>query len=241
MRDVFTVVLVAWSLRTSAQRPEVLPVLASHPVAVAEPSDLAWMPGSADRLFVVSDNGFVAVVDTLGRQLRRSPLLAFDLEACALHDRWWVVVDEGARHLRWLDTVDLRPQRTLTVPYAGGRNKGVESIVWLPDRQRWLLVTERDPVLAFELDADGRVVNETALEPGVRDIASATWADGTLWLLSDMDRQVMRCTPGTFTVDRRYTIPVINPEGFVIGPGGRLWVVSDDRQRLYRFQLPAAP
>lgn len=238
-RALLTTVLILPWIPAWSQRPVELPILASRPLAVAEPSDLAAIPGSGDRFFVVSDNGLVAVVDTLGHQLRRSPRFAFDLEACALHNGRWVVVDEGARQLRWLDTAGFRPLRTLTVPYGGGRNKGVESIAWLPDRGHWLLVTERDPIIALELDTAARVVNETTLQPGVRDISSATWHDGALWLLSDMDRQVMRCDPNTFAVTQRYTIPVINPEGFVIADGGRLWVVSDDRQRLYRFQLPA--
>lgn len=212
---------------------------ASVPVAVQEPSDLVLIPGSVPpRFLVVSDNGYVAEILVDGTLVRRSEELAFDLEGALLHNGELMVVDERTRRVLWLDTATFQVNKRLSFPYGGGRNKGYEAMVWNPVKQRFLLITERDPVLIVELDTAFRVVNEVDFDRTVRDISSATWHDGHPWLLSDMDMQVMKCDPLTYKVLERYAVPIINPEGFAFDGNGNLYVLSDDRQRLYTFPFP---
>lgn len=227
------------ALQLSAQRTPPLERLAQVNVQVQEPSDMAiaHMDGPA-RFFVVSDNGWVALMDAEGRILRRSGEVAYDLEGALLHAGELMVVDERSRRVIWLDTATFQVKRRLTIPYAGGRNKGYEALVWHPLKQRFLLVTERDPVTIFELDSEMRVVNEMEFDRSIRDVSSGAWHEGALWLLSDMDRLLLRCDPVDYTILDRWTVPIINPEGMAFGRDGHIYIVSDDRQRLYTFRIP---
>lgn len=205
-------------------------------VQMPEPSDIAAIPGT-DRFYCVSDNGHAMELGADGKVLREARDVAYDLEGILLKDDTLIAVDERSRAIIWLTAGDLKPVRRLTVPYHGGRNRGYEAIVWNPVKQRYLLITERDPVRIIELDAAMRVVNEVPFSGGVRDISSAVWHDGQLWLLSDMDMQVLQCDPSDYRVRARWEVPVINPEGIAFS-NGRLMILSDDRQRLYTFHLP---
>lgn len=221
-----------------AQRPTRLERLAAFTVKVAEPSDLARVPGT-DRFFLVSDNGFVAEIDAAGNLVRRSAEVATDLEGMLVHEGTLLLMDEMHRQLLWVNTPDLAVERRMTFPYAGGRNKGYEAIAFNEAKQRLLLITERDPVLIHELDAEYRVINEVRFDPSVRDISSAQWHNDHLWLLSNMDMLFIECDPHTYAIERRFLLDIINPEGFAIDADGTVHVVSDDRQRMYRFKLPA--
>ena len=223
-----------------AQRPPVLAIISSVTVEVPEPSDLCLIHGGASRtFFIASDNGFLVSIDTKGKLLKRSSDVGIDLEACMLHDGTLIAVDETQRRVIWCDTATLAVERSLTVPYSGGRNKGYESVAWNGANDRMVLITERDPVLIRELDSDMRITNEVMFDRSVRDISSALFHDGWMWLLSDEDRRLMRCDPRTYAILDSWTLPIINPEGFAFGDDGMLWVVSDDRQRLYSFRFPA--
>lgn len=227
------------AMEVHAQRHPVLKPIEEVQVSFPEPSDMVIIPGSVPpRFFVVSDNGHVAEIRHDGSVKRRVDDLAFDLEGALLHEGRLMVVDERSRRILWLDTADLKVVRRLTLPYAGGRNKGYEGLAWNPLKQRFLLITERDPVHILELNAELQVVNEVDFDRSIRDVSSATWYDGHLWLLSDMDRSVMKCDPLHYSVIQQWTIPVINPEGMAFGADGRTYIVSDDRQRLYTFALP---
>ncbi len=218
------------------QRPVTLKHTSHVNVAVNEPSDLVQIPGTVPpRFYVVSDNGYVAEMHADGSIKRRTEGIAFDLEGALFHEGELMVVDERARRILWLDTTDLSVKRRLTYPYGGGRNKGYEALVWNAAKERFVLLTERDPVYIVELDREYRVVNELDFDRSIRDISSATWHDGHLWLLSDMDRMVMKCDPLTYRILDSWVVPVINPEGFAFDGQGKLYILSDDRQRLYTF------
>ncbi len=220
----------------AAQRPERLQPAGWVTVRVPEPSDLAAIPGT-DRFYCVSDNGHVMEIGPDGGVLREARNIAYDLEGALLKDDTLLVVDERSRCIIWITPADLQPVRRLTIPYLGGRNRGYEAIAWNPLKQRYLLITERDPVRIIELDAAMRVVNEVPLHGLARDISSATWHEGHLWLLSDMDMLVLKCDPADYSVKARWEVPVINPEGIAFS-NDRLMILSDDRQRLYSFNLP---
>ncbi|MFZ1692095.1 MAG: SdiA-regulated domain-containing protein, partial [Flavobacteriales bacterium] len=220
----------------NAQKAERLKPTSWLNVKVPEPSDIAAIPGT-NRFYCVSDNGHVMEIGADGRVIREARNIAYDLEGLLLQDDTLIVVDERSRNLIWLTTADLKPVRRLTIPYHGGRNRGYEAIVWNPVKQRYLLITERDPVRIIELDVQMRVVNEVPFDAGVRDISSAVWHDEQLWLLSDMDMHVLRCDPMSYAINARWSVPVINPEGMAIS-NGKLHVLSDDRQRLYTYELP---
>jgi uncharacterized protein YjiK len=82
------------------------------------------------------------------------------------------------------------------------------------------------------------VVNEVPFDRSVRDVSAGAFHEGHLWLLSDMDMELMKCDPADYRILERYGVPVLNPEGFAFGSDGLLYVISDDRERLYTFRMP---
>lgn len=204
-----------------------------HSMEVNEPSDLIYHPPSAHFL-VVSDNGYLAEVDAEGRLIRRSEQVGYDLEAICLVDGQLMIADELSRMFMRF-TVDFERLDQREIPYQGGRNKAFEALAYLPDEQVFLALTERDPIWVFVLDMHLRILDRFELPLSARDISSARWYRGALWLLSDEDRTLFRCTYPDFRVSDSYLLPIVNPEGFAFDGSGRLVVCSDDLERLYTF------
>jgi uncharacterized protein YjiK len=208
--------------------------LKSFHTEVKEPSDIALHP-TKDTYFVVSDNGFLHEVDSLGKILRTADFEGFDTEGVWAKDGFVYVVEEMVRKIRVFAIDDLTLVRTVTVPYQGGRNKAYEAITFNPVRNRFILITEKDPVYLFELDENLTVQNEIELKKIARDISAATFHNGFLWLLSDEDREIIQMNPQTYEVIQRWVIPVNNPEGIVFNRKGELIIVSDDMEKFYFF------
>lgn len=206
-------------------------------VAVKEPSDLCFHPSGAS-LFMVSDNGFLYETDLSGRILRQADYEGYDCEGVWADEAYVYVVEERTRKIRLFDLDSLRNVRTVHVPYGGGRNKGYEAFCANPAKGGFVLLTEKDPIYLFELDAELRLVNEVTLDGIAADISAATWHDDHLWLLSDEDMQVLKLDPLTYQVLSRWYVPIINPEGLAFSDRGEILVLSDDMQRLYFFDHP---
>lgn len=236
MRILLASCALAAAALLHAQNTETLPIRSWRNVEVAEPSDVAI--ASATTFYTVSDQGRVATIDSSGHLLRLSGEVGYDLEGCLYQGGRLYVADERARRILELDPNDLTVKRRLTFPYGGGRNKGYEAIGWNERKQVFTLITERDPVTVYEVDTAWRIVNEVPFDRSVRDLSGCSWYNGSMWMLSDMDRELLRCDPVDYHILQRYSIPVINPEGLSIAADGTAWVMSDDRQRLYTFQLP---
>jgi uncharacterized protein YjiK len=131
--------------------------------------------------------------------------------------------------------------RIVTIPYAGGRNKGYEALTFNKSKNRWALIVERDPIILFELDADFKITNQVDLSLIARDISAASYHNDSLWLLSDEDMMLLQLNPMTYEVLHQWKLPVINPEGFAFDQDGKLLITCDDMQRLYYFNNPEKP
>ena len=146
------------------------------------------------------------------------------------------MVEERTRNLVLFDQASLKPVRTLNYPYSGGRNKGYEAFAFNPETEKFILITEREPVIVFELDLNLKIFNSFEFQYR-GDISSASWHEGKLWLLSDENMELLRINPADFAIEHIFELPVINPEGFQIMPDGKLIVLSDDMQRAYYFDF----
>lgn len=221
-----------------AQRIQHLAISGSAPVEVLEPSDLTMLPDDTMHFFVASDHGTIEMIDRAGRIVRSTGPIGYDFEACTVHDGRLLVADERTRRVCVIDPATMKVLRQVALPYSGGRNKGYEAMAWNSIKKCYVLLTERDPVTIFELDTALHVVNEAVFDRSVRDVSAAAWSDDALWLLSDMDRLLLRCDPIDYHIITRYDVPIINPEGLTIDAHRLAWVISDDRQRLYSLPLP---
>jgi len=227
--------LVAHSIFAQSEKPIKLKHQGYIPIQVAEPSDICMHP-NGHSYFVISDNGFLYEMDTLGRIIRKADYKGYDTEAVFVYQQNIYVVEEMSRKIRVFDIDSLILKRTVKINYEGGRNKSYEAFAFNEARQRFVLITEKDPIYLFELDKDLNVVNEISLDKIAGDISAATWHNGSLWLLSDDDMQVIQLNPDNYKIIKRFVLPIINPEGITFNSRGEMIIVSDDLQRLYKFE-----
>ncbi len=206
-------------------------------VAVAEPSDMCLTP-SGEHFYIVSDNGFLVKTNLDFQQIQKAEKELYDPEAVFCDSAFIYVVEERSRNLILFDHISLKPIRTLHFPYSGGRNKGYEAFTYNLEKQTFILITEREPIIVFELDKTFKVFNQFEFDYR-GDISSASWYKGKLWLLSDENMELLRINTDDYSIEHVYELPVINPEGFQIMPDGRLIVLSDDMQRAYYFDFKA--
>jgi len=201
---------------------------------IGEPSGICITDNK--QYFVVSDDGYFYEIDTNGKVLR-SEMLGMDLEdACAVGNNLYVM-DESLRRVYVLDAQTWKLKATHTINYNGGRNLGFESITYIPEKKHFIIITEKQPILLMETDENFNVLNEVEIKD-ISDISSATYYNQKLWLLSDEDHTVFKVSPDDFSVEKKWNIPIYNPEGICFDNDGTMRIVSDDCQRLYIFPNP---
>ncbi|MFN4300006.1 MAG: SdiA-regulated domain-containing protein [Thermaurantimonas sp.] len=217
------------------KRTKIAPYM-SHYIEVSEPSGLVYYSNN-NSLFIVSDDGDLFETTLDGKILRKAPYEGVDFEAVTVVNDLIYVVEERHRNVLVFDPKDLKLLRTYHIPYSGGRNKGFESIAYIPDSRKFILVTEKDPVYIVELDTAFRQLNIQRFE-AARDISSATYFEGFLYLLSDEDRTIFQLSPKDYSIIQAWRVPIINPEGIMFLPDRSLRIISDDREKLYYFKNP---
>lgn len=235
MRTLTILFSLFMAVVASAQqiKPEKIRPSASFNFEIREPSDIVFNPLKG-TLFVVSDNGYLAETTLEGKRIRASEEIGYDIEGVTLRGNDIVLVDEFTRVIGVYDR-DFNRLRNVRVNYSGGRNSAFEAITWIPEHRTFVTLTEKNPIWVFVLNEDFVIQDEFELPIGVRDISAATWHQGHIWLLSDDDRTVFKCTYPRFDVVRAWRLPIINPEGLTFDSKGNLLVCSDDRERLYVF------
>lgn len=231
---LFTILALA-GLTAFTPVPKIKPVKVQA-VKVNEPSDICLAPGG-NSLYMVSDNGVLYETALDGKIMREAKFTGYDFEAVHSDNEYVYVADEMTRTIHLYDHKNLQLQRSIRVPYHGGRNHGYESITYNKKKNALILITEDNPIWIFELDNDFKVKNEVKFK-GARDISAATWYNDHLWFLSDEDRTVFKINPDTYEIEAAWVIPVLNPEGITFDQNGQLIIVSDDLSKLYYFNNP---
>ncbi len=203
---------------------------------IIEPSDICLHPDGASML-IVSDKGSLFHTDENGAVLMRAPFQRGDFEGVYVHAGKIYVADESNRLVHRFDPDGLVLEQTFSVPYEGKRNSGYESLVFNQVREVFLLITEKNPVIVFELDDAFQVKAAIPLDVA-SDISAATWHEGALWLVSDEERAVLKLAPDRYEVLGRWSIPAVKkPEGIVFA-GDSMLVVCDKEHLLYFFAAP---
>ena len=213
----------------SVVKPELLKAFS---IKIPEPSDISVSP-EGNSLFIVSDDGGLYETDLEGKIIRSTKAGLVDAEGVYADENSVYVVEERNRFIKTFSRKDFTLQRTTNIPYEGGRNRGFEGITKSPDGS-WLLFTEKDPVWMFTLDEKMHEINRMKWElPG--DVSAAVWFKNSLWLLSDERAEVWQTDWKTGTILKRFKIPVLNPEGLAFSKDGKMYILSDDGQKLYVF------
>jgi len=203
-------------------------------IPVAEPSGICVT--ASGHYFVVSDNGVFCEIDKDGKLLR-SEKLGMDLEDVCSVGTDLYIMDESARLIYVLDEQTWKQKAIHSLNYNGGRNKGFESITYIPEKKHFIVITEKMPLIIVETDENFNALNQVELK-GISDMSSATYYNHKLWLLSDEDHTVFKVNPDDFSIEKKWNIPIYNPEGICFDTDGTMRIVSDDCRRLYIFPNP---
>ena len=228
------------AINSMAQEPVKLKTIKWISTEIPEPSDICYH-ASTNTFYVVSDNGILFETDANGKIIRQTKQANTDFEAVYADDQFIYAVDETHRDIYAYNTSDLKKVHIANVPYSGGRNKGFEAFTFNKSKNNFVIITERDPIMLYELDTNFKISNQIDLSNIARDIASACYHDSALWLLSDEDMMLIKLNPLTYEVLQKWSLPVINPEGFAFDKDGNVIIASDDMQRIYYFNNPEKP
>jgi uncharacterized protein YjiK len=233
----YTLFLALLSLSISAQKTTKLKANKWIATAISEPSDICYNANS-DTFFVVSDDGLLCETDLTGKIIQHVEENDADFEAVYADEYNVYAVNERHRKICVYSRSTLQKNKTIIVPFGGGRNRGYEALTFNKDKNTFILVVEKDPITLLELDVHFSIINEINLSKIARDIAAATFHNGFLWLLSDEDRVVLKLNATTYQVLEKWKLPVINPEGLTFDKDGNLVITCDDMQRIYYFNNP---
>lgn len=224
--------LLLFSSFTTKQRP-LLKAQTFKNIKVPEPSDIAF-DESGSFLYIVSDNGILFECAPNGDILRKAAFTGMDFEGVEVVGDYVYVADESLRQIHKFRKKTLEKIASYYVPYSGGRNKGYESLAYNQTTKRFIVITEKDPIIIKQLNEDMIPVGEQIFKAS-RDISGARWYKGFMYLLSDEDRTIFKCDPETFEIIDSWKINVLNPEGIAFDKEGKLIIGADDLQRLYFF------
>ncbi|NDC40264.1 MAG: hypothetical protein EBZ77_01750 [Chitinophagia bacterium] len=203
---------------------------------IPEPSDIIY-DAPTNHLFIVSDHGLLFECDTTGKVLREAAEKGLDFEGIEIRDSIIYVADETPRKVYQYRKSDLSLIRVVNLNWGGAMNKAYESLAWNEARKCYIMVAEQ-PAVIVEYSEAFQELNRHHFTL-TRDISSARWYNGYMYLLSDLNHEVIKVDPNTYQPLAYYTINVLNPEGLAFFPDGRLIITSDNEQRIYLYnQLP---
>lgn len=202
-------------------------------IKVSEPSDIV-IDNNTKEFYIPSDNGIIYKCDSLGVIIQQAENQGWDFEGVELKDNSVFVMDESARKVYKYAKTDLKLENVYSVPYNGGRNEGFESLCYNYTKKCFVLITEKNPITIYEYDEKFQLLNQIKFAE-TRDVSSARWFDGNIYLLSDEDRCIVKCDAENYFIKNKYIINVINPEGLTFNKSGIPIVAGDDIQQLYYF------
>lgn len=229
--------ITLFSLSINAQKAGKLKPTKSVSVKIPEPSDICY-DSKTDTFFIVSDTGILYETDKDCKVLKKQKQKGTDFEAVYSDGSFVYAVDESNRTVYKYDIKTFKLIKSIVIPYDGARNKGYEAFDFNKTTNKYALLTESNPIVLFELDTDFKITNQTDLSSIASDISSARFYDGFLWLLSDEDMMLLKLNPLTYEVIKKWSLPVINPEGLAFDKDGNILISCDDMQRVYYFNNP---
>lgn len=207
-------------------------------VTIPEPSDIATT--SIGSHWIVSDRGALFLQDSSGK-VTQFPIEGNDFEGVCLHNNKLYCVEESIRKVLVYNPNTKVTEQSFEVPYAGGRNSGYESIAFDEQRQEWLLITEKNPVIIKRFNTFFQPISEQIIQIA-SDISSAVFYKNRLFLLSDQESKVMEVDPISYQLKSTFRIKALNPEGLSFSEDfTRMYILSDEEGKLYTFSNPFKP
>ena len=199
-----------------------------------EPSDITF-DVSDNSFYCVSDEGKIYQYSMSGKTLRSFKLDLRDMESVYVNENNLYVIDERTRQILTIEKKSLSEKNRKIIPYLGGANKAFEGITFNPKTQEWLIITEKSPVLIYELDFDFNIQNIIHEPHDLAEVSGVTYYNDHLWFIGDEDRTLSKVNPDTYKVIKKWTIEIPTPEGIVFA-NDTLFLVSDNFNMMYKME-----
>jgi len=215
--------------------------VAHYAVAIPEPSDLCFdLTGTF--LWTVSDNTRKVYSIELNGDVRDTLTYeGTDPEGVTIDpaDGSLYIAEEIDRELIQMDTSGTVLGTISPVGIGGEANSGFEGVVYVPENEHFYALLEKNPPMLLEIDREGTVVAHKEITFAA-DLSGITWDPvlNRLIICSDQDASVT-WTDMSGNAIATYAIDVVKAEGLALDrDAGLLYVVSDDQELLYVFQVP---
>jgi len=223
MRNCWILALVLMVQQVIAQTE----VIRKSAMSVAEPSDISRWPGKENYL-VLADKAFLYEYAVDGTQIKRHAFESLDLEAITCSDKYCYVSEETLQRIHVLDVATLEEIHAVQWHHGGGRNEGVEALVWLNESRRLLAATEKDPQFFTLFDESIQPLYSFRVE-GIEEVSALTFHQGNVYVLSDEQATIYKLSKDLKKVETQWPVPMINPEGLVFTDDNKVIVLSDDQ------------
>lgn len=201
---------------------------------IPEPSDICT--ASDGGYFVVSDNGILFKLNQKFEIEKKAKVTGFDFEGVYANDTSVFVSDESLRQIYVYNSSNLELQKIIPFMYNGGRNLGMESITYDPSNGNFVGFSEKEPCLLMQFNKAFQLIDQHHIE-GLREVSSVTYYQNALWVLSDEERTIYKVDPTTFSIENKWVIPILNPEGICFTKEGNLKIVSDDQEEIFDVNI----
>ena len=210
-------------------------VIRKSALAVAEPSDISKWPGKENYL-VLADKSFLYEYAPDGTQIKRHSFESLDLEAITCSDKYCYVSEETLQRIHVLDVATLDEIHAVQWHHGGGRNEGVEALVWLVESRRLLASTEKDPQFFTLFDESVQPLYSFRVE-GIEEVSALSYHQGSVYVLSDEQATIYQLSKDLKKVEMQWAVPMINPEGMVFADDNKVIVLSDDQAQWVELNL----
>lgn len=210
-------------------------VIRKSSMKVAEPSDISNWPGKENYL-VLADKAFLYEYAPDGTQINRHSFESLDLEAITCSEKYCYISEETLQRIHVLDIATLEEIHAVQWHHGGGRNEGVEALVWLNESRQLLAATEKDPQFFTLFDESIQPLYSFRVE-GIEEVSSLTYHRGNVYVLSDEQATIYRLSKDLRKVEMQWAIPIINPEGLIFTDDNKVIVLSDDQAQWVELKL----
>lgn len=229
----FTICLFLSLFSFHAWTQKALKPIKSIPTSFTEPSDLLFLN---DQFFVLGDKAGFFIMDALGKGDRQD-FQDLDLEGITTDGQWIYLSEETYQRIWVWDPKEKKVLREIPFKHGGGRNEGVESLVFLPHTKEFILATEKDPNLFFRVDENFEIKEQFTIA-GISEVSGMAVYQSIWYVLSDEASTIYQVDLASKRIMREWLIAVINAEGITFDQQGNAWVCSDDMQKVFQFKLP---
>jgi uncharacterized protein YjiK len=208
--------------------------------SVPEPSDLTYDKVN-NQLFSVSDTGNIYRLSVTG-QLLQTYTFAGDLEGVSMSgtaNTLIVAIEDTYKLVEYNYLTGSKITHTMSYTNQGVTSSGIEGVTYNTLTGEVYFLNEKDPGALIVANSSYNVTNEYPIS-FAGDYSACDFVDesGYLWIGSDQDSSVYKCTTDG-TVVQTFNLGTLNKlEGIAIDYDRQiLYVVTDGDAKLYVYQI----